>query len=99
MPPLPPTLQQGWATVELLPAGDAMLALDGVSTDPAQAKLDADELSRITEEATTVKIAIVRVRVAQPIKFHARGNRIQGKRRVTLGELQMLLGHLSSRMG
>ncbi len=74
------------------------MRLEGISNSPEQARLDADELTQTVDQATMVKIAIVRVRVAEPIPFHAEGERVKGKCRVTLGELQMLLGMLSSRM-
>ncbi|KYF48372.1 hypothetical protein BE08_34745 [Sorangium cellulosum] len=95
-PRVPPTLRSLEATVTLAKDGGATVALDGPSESPEQAASDAELLNREVERATSFRIAIVTVRVVDPIGFFAEGDRVKAKRRVTPGELDKLFGLLSA---
>ena len=98
VPPFPRSLQHGWATVVLQDSGAADVSLKALSTSAEQAQQDAAELSRIADEKTTVSLGPIRMQVAESIAFRGEGKYVKGERRVSLGELQMLLGMLSSNM-
>ncbi|WP_437927391.1 hypothetical protein WMF37_51635 [Sorangium sp. So ce291] len=95
-PRVPPTLRSIEATVTLAKDGGALLALDGPSEGPEQAARDAEFLNEEIERTTSFRIAIVTVRVVDPIGFFAEGDRVKAKRRVTPGELDKLFGLLSA---
>ncbi|WP_129355934.1 hypothetical protein [Sorangium cellulosum] len=95
-PRVPPTLGALEAAVTLADDGGAVVALDGASASPEQAARDAAALNEEIERATTVRIAIVKLRVVDPIGFFAEGDRVRAKRRVTPGELDKLFGLLSA---
>ncbi|MGK3968283.1 hypothetical protein WMF01_47805 [Sorangium sp. So ce1667] len=95
-PRVPPTLRSLEATVTLAKDGGALLALDAPSEGPEQAARDAEFLNEEIERTTSFRIAIVTVRVVDPIGFFAEGDRVKAKRRVTPGELDKLFGLLSA---
>ncbi|WP_437689294.1 hypothetical protein [Sorangium sp. So ce176] len=95
-PRVPPTLRSLEATVTLAKDGGALVALDGPSESPEQAARDAELLNDEVERTTSFRIAIVTVRVVDPIGFFAEGDRVKAKRRVTPGELDKLFGLLSA---
>jgi hypothetical protein len=96
VPQVPPTVRSLEAKVTLSADGGAVVALDGVSSSPEQAALDAAALGEAVDAATTVRIAIVKIRVFDPIRFFAEGDRVKAKRRVTPEELDKLFGLLSA---
>jgi hypothetical protein len=89
-PRAPKTLSRADATVTMTPDKGADLLVEGQSTDPKQARADAAALTAAIDDATTVKISIVKIRAFEPIRFAPDGDRIVGKRHLTQGELGTL---------
>jgi hypothetical protein len=92
VPPIPKTLSHAHATVTLVDGGSADVAIDAESTDPEQARADAKALTKEIEDATTIRISIIKVRAFEPITFEAEESTVKARRRVTQGELETLLG-------
>lgn len=95
-PRVPATVSSMQALFTLAPDGGADLAIDGASTGPDQARQDAEELSDAVDRATTLRVAIVKIRVFDPIKFVAEGDRVKAKRHVSPEEVDRLFGLLSA---
>jgi hypothetical protein len=71
--------------------GGADLHIDAVSSSPAQAHTDAAALTREVARATTVEIAIVRVRLFEPIEFRAEQDHVVADRHLTASELDQIM--------
>jgi hypothetical protein len=95
-PPVPPTVRSLQAAVTLLQDGSADIAIDGVSTSPEQASRDADELTSAVERATTLRIAVVKLRMFDPVTFSPEGDHVKALRHVPPEELDKLFGLLSA---
>lgn len=95
-PAVPETVRSLEARVVLGKDGGADVALEGVSASPEQARTDAGELTDSIDRATSFQISIVKVRVFDPVKFSAEGDRVRAKRRVTPEEIDRLFGLLSA---
>ncbi|WP_437334963.1 hypothetical protein [Sorangium sp. So ce394] len=95
-PRVPPTLRSLEATVTLAKDGGATVALDGASQSPEDAARDAAFLNAEIERATSFRIAVVTVRVVDPVEFFAEGDRVKANRRVTPGEIDKLFALLSA---
>ncbi|XXX76863.1 hypothetical protein WMF30_55360 [Sorangium sp. So ce134] len=95
-PRVPPTLRSLEAVVTLTKDGGAVVALDGASESPEHAARDAAFLNEEIERATSFRIAVVTVRVVDPVEFVAEGDRVKANRRVTPGELDKLFALLSA---
>ncbi|WP_437937723.1 hypothetical protein [Sorangium sp. So ce341] len=95
-PRVPPTLRSLEATVTLAKDGGATVALDGASESPEDAARDAAFLNAEIERATSFRIAVVTVRVVDPVEFFAEGDRVKANRRVTPGEIDKLFALLSA---
>ncbi|KYF85030.1 hypothetical protein BE18_42995 [Sorangium cellulosum] len=93
---MPPTLRSLEATVTLAKDGGATVALDGASQSPEDAARDAAFLNAEIERATSFRIAVVTVRVVDPVEFFAEGDRVKANRRVTPGEIDKLFALLSA---
>lgn len=91
-PRVPKTISRAEATVTMAPDGGADVLIIGQSTDTKQAERDAKALTKEVDRATTVKVAIVRIRAFDPVRFTAADDRVEGRRHVTSGELNTLLG-------
>jgi hypothetical protein len=98
LPPIPATISSGVGSITLTDDGGADIALDGQSQSPEQAVADAAEVTRTVEEATTVKVAIIRLRVFKPVEFYAEGDHVKTKVHMTSGEIDSLFGALSAMM-
>ena len=92
VPPIPKTLSHAHATVTMVKGGAADVAIDAQSTNAEQARADAETLTKEIEDATTIKIAIIKVRAFAPVTFEAEESVVKARRRVTQGELETLLG-------
>jgi hypothetical protein len=92
LPRLPTTLRSARATLVLRPDGGAAVDVDAVSTNAAQAARDAAELSKTVDRATSVKIAILRVRFFEPIVFRSEGEHVRARVVLTQSEIDRLLG-------
>ncbi|AUX38312.1 hypothetical protein SOCE836_105530 [Sorangium cellulosum] len=95
-PRVPPTLRSLEAAVTLTKDGGATVALDGASASPEDAARDAAFLNEEIERATSFRIAVVTVRVVDPVEFFAEGDRVKANRRVTPGEIDKLFALLSA---
>jgi hypothetical protein len=92
VPPIPPTISRAHATITFLANGDAEVSIDGESGDPDQAAADAAALTEAIDDATTMKISVIKIRAFDPIVFRADGDHVKADRRVTKQELDSLLG-------
>jgi hypothetical protein len=91
-PRLPPTL--AWARLAARPTegGGVRGRFEARSSDEAQARRDAEALSRTMESASTLKISVLRVRLFEPVRFRAEGDRVRAERELDRAELERLLG-------
>lgn len=92
VPPLPPTLSTARAEVTFGDRGSAVLDFEAQSTSADQARADAEELTRTVDDATAVKISILKVRMFRPVAFRPEGDQVVAKRKLSRGELENLLG-------
>ena len=92
VPPIPPTISRAHASVTFRASGDADVKIEGESSDSTQAEADAAALTEAIDEATTMKISVIKIRAFEPIEFRADGDRVAADRRVTKQELDSLLG-------
>jgi len=92
VPPLPPTLSTARAEVTFGDRGSAVLDFEAQSTSPDQARADAEELTRTVDDATAVKISILKIRMFRPVAFRPDGDKVVAKRKLSRGELESLLG-------
>ncbi len=92
VPRVPASISSLQATVTFGDDGGAIIALEGPSASPEQAEADALSLTRAVDEATSVKVAFIRVRVFKPIRFFAEAERVKTEVRLTAGEIDTLLG-------
>ena len=91
-PAIPPTIEHATAEVTLGNDGGAFVNVVGQSTSAEQAKADATELTHNLEQAASVKVSVVRIRVFEPIAFHADGDQVKGERKIARSELERLIG-------
>ena len=92
VPRVPPTLKSAHAGLTLGADGSADLSVDALSTNEDQARADADQLTRSIDDATSMKISILRVRFFKPIPFRAEGDHVKTDVHLTPDEVQKLLG-------
>jgi hypothetical protein len=92
VPPIPATLKQARATVRLTPDGGAEVDVDATSLDEAQAATDAAELTATMERISSVRIAILTVRLFDPIPFSASGDHVKAHASISATDLDRLLG-------
>lgn len=76
--------------------GGADLYVEGQSTSEQQAKDDAEDLSGSLAEVTTVKIAVVKIKLFEPVEFRAEKKIVKGERHLTAAEIQRLLTLIGS---
>jgi hypothetical protein len=93
-PRVPETIRSLEAKITLAKDGGADVALDGASASPEQAQADAQELTEAVDRATSLRVSIVKLRLFDPVKFSAEGDRVKARRHVTPGELDRLFGLL-----
>jgi hypothetical protein len=89
-PEVPPTVQSARIEVTLTPDGGADVMTVGQSKDEAQAIADAQALTEEVERATSIRIAIVRVRLFKPVPFRAEGSSVRSDLHLTPDEIDML---------
>jgi len=95
-PRVPETVRSLEAKITLTKDGGADVLLDGPSTSPEQAQADAAALTDAIDRATTVRVAIVKIRFFDPVRFRAEEDRIKSKRHVTPGEVDRLFSLLAT---
>jgi hypothetical protein len=91
-PRIPPSLRTARAKVVLLQGGGADVAIDAQSTSAEQAAEDAAALTRSVDDATSVKVAFIRVRFFKPVAFRAEESVVRGDVHLEAADLDRLLG-------
>lgn len=97
-PRVPETVRAMEAKITLAKDGGADLALEGASASAEQARADAEEMTDAVERATTVKVAIVKIRFFDPVTFTAEDDRVKARRHLSPGEIDRLFGLLATVM-
>lgn len=90
-PPLPSTISQAVARINLAPDGGVDIATTGDSTDPVQAGTDAKYLTDMIDRATSLNLGIVKVRLFSPVVFRAEGTQVKSNLHLTEAEIDRLL--------
>lgn len=93
---IPQTIRNARATVTLRSDGGADVAVDAQSESETQATTDAAELTSEVDRATSIKIAIVRIRLFDPIKFRAEADRVKADVHLSSGDVDKLFTLLST---
>jgi hypothetical protein len=96
VPAIPPSISSLRASITLSSDGGADVAIDGPSAGPEQAASDAAALTLAVDEATSVKVAFVRLRVFKSIPFTAAGSEVTSRVHLSAGEIDTLLGAISA---
>lgn len=94
-PRIPATVKSARATVTLRDDGGADVAATGQSVSPEQAKEDAVALTEAVDDATSIKVAIIKLRLFGPVKFEAEGDVVKSNQRLTADEIDKLFGLVS----
>jgi hypothetical protein len=92
VPAIPASIRSLGLTLTLADDGGATIAIEGPSASPEQAAIDADTLSRAVDDATSVRVAFIRVRVFKPVHFFAEAERVKTDVHLTAGEIDTLVG-------
>jgi hypothetical protein len=95
-PRVPETISTGNATVVLNRNGGLTVNAVGQSTGPEQAPRDARELTEAIDDATSVKLGIVKIRAFRPVVFAPQGDKIVSKVDLSQAEVEQLLGLASA---
>jgi len=88
---IPTTLSWVVLGVDLRPDGGADIQIESQSASPEQANADAATLTQAVDDATSVKVSIVRVRMFRPVVFRAEGDRVKTNVTLSAAEVDMLL--------
>jgi hypothetical protein len=94
-PRIPKTIKSARATVTLREDGGADVSSTGQSVSPEQAKEDAVALTEAVDEATSIKVAILRIRLFGPVKFTSEGDRVKSDVKLSADDIDKLFGLLS----
>jgi hypothetical protein len=95
-PPIPATISRASAKVTLADDGGADIAVQAQSTTEAQAALDAAALTEAVDNATSVKISILRVRLFKPVPFREEGSQVKTDIHLTPDEIDQLFSFASA---
>jgi hypothetical protein len=90
MPRIPETITSGSMTVMLKPEGGAIVDMAGEDANADKAIEDAETMTDNFNKATSVQIAILSIRLFDPIKFKAEGTTIKGRLSLTQEEVDRL---------
>jgi len=89
-PPIPPTIRSTEAHVWLASDQGLDIHAVGESSDPMQASADAAALSQAVDNATSINLGILKVRLFQEIKFHSEGQQVKSHVHLTPSEIDRL---------
>ncbi len=92
VPAIPASISSLRAIVTLAADGSATIAVEGPSASPEQAIVDAAALSRSVDDATSVRVAFIRVRVFKQIRFFAEAESVKTNVHLSAGEIDTLVG-------
>jgi hypothetical protein len=95
VPPIPATISEARVGIIMAEDGGADVAIEGQSTTPDQAKADAETLTKQVDDATTLKVSVIKVRAFDPVVFTADGSLVKAHRRLTKTEIETLVGFAS----
>ncbi len=88
---VPETLSAGVATITLTVDGGAEIGVDALSPNAEQAQKDAESLTRLIDDATSIKVSRLKVHFVDPIVFRADGEHVRGRRTVPASEIESIL--------
>jgi hypothetical protein len=91
VPPIPRTIRSVEAHVWLASDGGLDINAVGESTDPPQASADASALTRDIDNATSINLGILKVRLFQQVVFHPEGQQVKTHVHLTPAEIDRLL--------
>jgi len=94
-PRVPKTIKSARATVVLREDGGADIFSTAQSVSPEQAKEDAEALTESVDEATSIKVAILKIRVFGPVKFTSEGDLVKSEVKLSPDDIDKLFGLLS----
>jgi hypothetical protein len=89
--PWPPSLRQATIVAEADKLGGARVTFEAESSDAAQAAIDAENMTRDAEDATTIDLWFVKLRVLGPFLFRSAGARVRGEIRLNRDELEWVV--------
>lgn len=92
MPRIPETIQTVKGKVILTPDGGADIKTVGKSISPEQAAQDAAALTESVDAATSIKVAILKIRLFGPVQFRSEGDQIKSDLHLTADDIDRLLG-------
>lgn len=95
-PPVPPSIAAARAVITPAKDGGADVAFDAQSASAPQAATDAAALGRSVDDATTLRVSILTVRVMAPIAFRAEGDHVKSDVHLAPADLDRLLGLASA---
>ncbi len=90
VPPIPPTIRSTEARVWLARDGGLDINAVGESTDAPQASADASALTRDIDNATSINLGIIKVRLFQQVVFHPEGQQVKTHVHLTPSEIDRL---------
>lgn len=93
---IPPTIRHARGTITPADDDGVDLYAEGQSSSPSQAQADAEALTERIAKVTTVKIAVVKVRLFRPVEFRAEGDVVKADRHVTQAELDRIFMFVAS---
>lgn len=89
-PPIPSTIRSSEAHIWTAPDGGLDINAVGESTDPSQATADAAALTNSIDNATSINLGILRVRLFQQVVFHPEGSQVKSHVHLTPAEIDRL---------
>lgn len=92
IPPIPATIASTTTKISMGEDGSMDVAIDGDDANEAAASDDAQTLTRELDDATSVKVAIVKIRLLEPIVFRAEGNEVKTNIHLAPADVDKLLG-------
>lgn len=90
VPPIPRTIRSTEARMWIGHDGGLDITAVGESTDPGQAQADAEALTNSVDNATSINLGILRVRLFQQIVFHPEGSQVKSHVHLTPSEIDRL---------
>jgi hypothetical protein len=90
VPPIPPTIRSTEAHVWLGTDGGIDINAVGESTDPMQASADASALTTAIDNATSINLGILKVRLFQQVLFRPEGQQVKSHVHLTPAEIDRL---------
>ncbi len=89
-PPIPSTIRSSEAHIWTASDGGLDINAVGESTDPDQATVDAAALTNSIDNATSINLGILRVRLFQQVVFHPEGSQVKSHVHLTPAEIDRL---------